>query len=393
MTGRVSFTGAKILAGEQFDLVEGATLNVAKGQILSIGDPEPGSTLVDMAGKLLCPMFINAHCHLGDTGLKELGLDLQMEKVLNPPDGLKHKSLNSLTKDELIRLMRHGLIEMLQNGIAACADFREQGLQGVQALRAAAEGLPIQVVILGRMAEDTSSQKILEEARSILVEADGIGVRDVESYPPEIIHQVRREYPDKILACHVSERRAAEADSVQRTGVGQTSRALEWMPDFLVHLVHTPVNELKAAAVQGVIGVSCPRSNAVLGDGLPNLAEWKKQNLSFCLGTDNMMFCAPNMLREMEITSRVTRGMEESSVAISAVEVLKAATINGARALKLDKDLGSLSPGKRASFIVFDLESRNLRYSKDWINAIVHRASLRDIDSIYVSGKLIEKDC
>ena len=392
MTGRISFTGAKILAREQFELVEGAALNVEEGRIISIGEPEPGSAFVDMVGKLLCPMFINAHCHLGDTGLKELGLDLQMEKVLNPPDGLKHKSLQSLTKDELIRLMRHGLIEMLHNGIAACADFREQGLEGVQALRAAAEGLPIQVVILGRMAEEASGQKILEEARSILAEADGIGVRDVESYPPEIIHQVRQEFPNKILACHVSERRAAETDSVQKTGAGQTSRALEWMPDFLVHLVHTPVSELKAAAEQGVIGVSCPRSNGVLGDGLPNLAEWKRQNIAFCLGTDNMMFCAPNMLREMEVASRVTRGLEESSVAISAVEVLKAATIHGARALKLDKELGSLSTGKQASFIAFDLKSRNLRYSKDWINAIVHRASLTDIDSIYVAGKLLEND-
>ncbi len=393
MSGKISFAGAKILVGDQLELVEDAALVVEGGRIVSIGEVDPESEQVDMAGKLFCPMFINAHCHLGDTGLKELGLDLQMEKVLNPPDGLKHQNLRSLSKDQLIQMMRHGLVEMLHNGIAACADFREQGLEGVRALRQASEGLPIRVVILGRMNEGSSRKEILQEARLILAEADGLGVRDIESYPEEVIHQLRQEYPDKIFACHVSERRAAEAESYQKTGAGQTARALKWSPDFLVHLVHTPINELKEVSSRGVLGLSCPRSNGILGDGLPNLAEWKRQGLEFALGTDNMMFCAPDMLREMEMASRFTRGLEESSVAIRALEVLKAATIHGAKALKLDKELGSLSPGKKASFIAFDLETRNLRYTRDWINAIVHRASLIDIDSIYVAGKLLENDC
>ena len=393
MTGCFNILGAKLLVGERLELVEGAALVVEDGRILSIGEPKPGVGNVDLSSKLLCPMFVNAHCHLGDTGLKELGLDLQMEEVLNPPDGLKHKELQKFSKAKLIQFMRHGLVEMLYNGIIACADFREQGLDGVRMLRMAAEGLPIQVIILGRMAEGASKAETLKEANLILAEANGLGIRDVESYPAEVLYQLRQEYPEKIFACHVSERREAETDSFVKTGLGQTAQALKWAPDILVHLVHTPASELRTAGAKGVFAVSCPRSNGVLGDGLPNLAEWRRQGLTFCLGTDNVMFCAPNMLREMEMASRLTRGLEESPVAVSALEILKSATINGARALGLDREVGSLSAGKQASFIVFNLDSRNLKYSKDLINAIVHRADTADIHAIYVMGKPLENFC
>ena len=99
-------------------------------------------------------MFVDAHIHIGDTGAKEMGVGLPLEKVVIPPDGLKHRFLQSVSGTEMhINMMRDGLLELLHNGIIAMADFREQGLPGVRALREAAAGLPLYVVALGRMKE------------------------------------------------------------------------------------------------------------------------------------------------------------------------------------------------------------------------------------------------
>ncbi len=387
MAERTCYQGGTLLIGDSLQPVDDMALVVEGERILSIGAPDPNARPVDLSGKLVCPMFINSHCHLGDTGLKELGVNLQMEKVLNPPEGLKHRYLSGLKPETHQEMMRHGLVEMLQNGIIACADFREQGLAGVRALRQAAAGLPIRAVILGRMDESASPQQIEAEAHALMQEADGIGVRDAGSYDPQMLKRIRAAYPQRILAAHAAERRAAEQESFAETGRGQAQRTLEWGPDFLVHLVHSPDEELRLLAEQGVAAVACPRSNGILGDGLPNLAKWHRLGLTIALGSDNVMFCSPDMTREMDYASRLVRGLEESTTCLDTQAVLQAATIGGARALKLDDRLGSLAVGKEASFIVFDVRRANLTYVHDWVSAVVHRATVADIEQVVVAGK------
>ncbi|HAJ37430.1 MAG TPA: hypothetical protein DCL15_17310 [Chloroflexi bacterium] len=379
-------TGATILAGDDLRVVEGAALTLQGERILSLGAPVPGAPQLDLTGKLLCPMFVDAHTHVGDTGAKELGVGLSHAASVIPPDGLKHRFLRSVAPDQLMQMMRVGLIDMLQSGVIACADFREQGLSGVQALRQAAAGLPIRVVILGRMDETVDVAEMERQAHALLSMADGLGVRDVEAYPPELLAHLRRRYPDRLFAVHAAESAAAQAASVQATGRTQVARVLDWRPDLLVHLVHATPDDLAALAAAGAYGVACPRSNGILGVGLPDLARWRRHGLRFALGTDNVMFVAPDMLREMDFASRLGRGLAQDPTAVDHHLILRAATIEGARALKLDKQIGSLAPGKEASFLVFDLERPHLRYQHDPVSAIVHRASLADIAAIYVRG-------
>ncbi len=165
----------------------GGALSFQGERILALGAPIPGARELHLPGKLICPMFVDAHTHVGDTGAKELGIGLPHAQVVIPPDGLKHRFLRSLDTDTLVSMMRTGLLDMLQSGVVACADFREQGLAGVRALRRAAAGLPIHAVALGRMDEAADPATLAAEAHALLQEADGLGVRDVESYPSAVI--------------------------------------------------------------------------------------------------------------------------------------------------------------------------------------------------------------
>ena len=386
----ICLTGALIVAGDDMHVMEGAALCLQGEEIVALGAPLPGARQVHLPGKLICPMFVDAHTHVGDTGAKELGIGLPHEQAVIPPDGLKHRFLRSVDADTLTCMMRTGLIDMLQCGVIACGDFREQGLAGVRALRRAAAGLPIRAVALGRMDERGEAAAMETEAHALLQEADGLGVRDVESYPSELLLRLREQYPDKVFAVHAAETSAAQQESLRRTGRTQVARVLDWRPDLLVHLVHATPDDLAQVEQQGVIVAACPRSNGILGVGFPDLARWQQMGVRFALGTDNVMFVAPDMLREMDFASRLGRGLAQDPTAVDHRTILKAATIEGARALKLDSLLGSLTPGKEASFLIFDLERPHLRYQHDPISAIVHRSSLADIAAIYVRGRALE---
>lgn len=387
----LALTGATILAGDDLRVVDGAALTVQGERILAIGAPVAGAPQLDLTGKLICPMFVDAHTHVGDTGARELGVGLSHAASVIPPDGLKHRFLRSVAPDQLTQMMRVGLIDMLQSGVIACADFREQGLTGVQALRQAAADLPIHVVILGRMDEAVDAAEMERQAHALLATADGLGVRDVEAYPAELLIRLREHYPTRLFAVHAAESAAAQAESLQTAGRTQVARVLDWRPDLLIHLVHATPADLSAIAAAGAYGVACVRSNGILGVGFPDLARWRQIGMRFALGTDNMMFVAPDMLREMDFASRLGRGLAQAPTAIDHHMILLAATIEGARALKLDNRIGSLAPGKEASFLVFDLDRPHLRYQHDPISAIVHRASLADIAAIYVRGAPLQK--
>lgn len=383
----VCFSCGQILAGDEMSQLSNMDMAVVDGRIVSMGKSEAIVERIDLSGKLVVPMFINAHCHLGDTGAKELGIGLPLDQVVSPPDGLKHRFLRSLDSDTHTAMMRHGLEEMLSNGIIACADFREQDLEGVRCLRRASEGLPIQVAALGRFNEQCSLVEMEKSGRKLLEEADGLGVRDPDCYDPALLKKLRKAYPDKIFAVHSAEDRKAEQKSKKERGISHTQRALEWGVDILVHLVHADEDDLQAAARCGAMGVTCPRSNGILGDGLADLAAWKRAGLAFGIGTDNVMLASPDMLREMDYASRMVRGLEEDPTSIDTLTILKAVTIVGARALRVDDYLGSLSIGKDASFIVFDLKKPNLRFIQDSVSAVVHRAGRADIESIFIQGE------
>ncbi len=254
----VAYTGAVLIAGDDMTPLRDAVLNVQGGRILAIGAPLPGARVIDLGDNLISPLFVNSHTHLGDSGAKELGMGLPLEAAVVPPDGLKHRYLAGIDEATLIRTMRDAMLDMLHGGTVAFADFREGGLAGVRALRRAAAGLPIRAVILGRMAEGATAVEMEHEADALLAEADGLGVRDVESYPANLMQTLRDRYPDKIFAVHAAEGYAAQQASLRTTGRTQIARALDWNPDLLIHLVHATPDDLAQAAARGVIGGELP---------------------------------------------------------------------------------------------------------------------------------------
>ena len=289
----------------------------------------------------LCPAFFNAHTHLGDSIAMDIPAKGSLEELVKPPFGLKHRILADTGKEQLVRSMRATLGTMAGSGQAGFADFREGGIDGVDALRQAVVDIPLMPVILGR----DGGEHV----------ADGIGissVRDVCDIESSI-RMVRKR--GGLVAFHAGERDSADIDP-----------ALEYEPDLLIHCTHATPRQLARISEMDIPVAVCARSNWKLGvsssGNRPPLHEMKKQGCKILLGTDNVMFVQPDMWREMEFVATIYR-MEPESVLRSAID--GAGLINHSFYIE---------EGNTANFLVLDPRISNLHLSRDLHSTLVNRA-------------------
>jgi cytosine/adenosine deaminase-related metal-dependent hydrolase len=329
-----------VLQGREFDPVEGRVV-VEDGTITAVEGDETESDAI------VCPAFVNAHTHLGDSIAKEAGAGLSLDELVAPPDGLKHRLLRAASEAELVAAMRRSLRFMERSGTAATVEFREGGVAGVEAMERALDGMDLRAVIMGRESVDAMHA------------ADGFGASGARDADFTAERAATRE-AGKPFGIHAGERDAEDIDP-----------ALDLAPDFLVHMVHAEPRHLDRVEREEIPVAVCPRSNLVTDAGLPPIAELM-DHTTVALGTDNAMLNSPSLFREMEFAAK--------ACGVPAADVLRMATVNGAELAGLDG--GVVEPGRPARLLVLDGDSDNLAGARDPVRAVVRRAGVADVDRV-----------
>jgi cytosine/adenosine deaminase-related metal-dependent hydrolase len=337
-----------VLWGEDYEPVEG-TLVVEDGEVVRLDEE-----LTDSEDVVL-PAFVNAHTHLGDSIAKEAGRGLTLEELVAPPDGLKHRLLREASREELVEGMRRSLQFMHQTGTTRTLEFREGGVEGVHALREAAEGTGVDPFIFGR------------ETTDVLGVADGFGASGAADGEFGKERNAARD-AGKPFAIH-----AGEVDS------RDINPAIDLDPDLLVHMVHAEGLHLDRVEDNGIPVAVCPRSNLVTDVGTPPVSDLLDRT-TVALGTDNVMTNSPSMFREMAFASKLFD--------VSAPEVLRMATRAGAEIL--GEDHGVLEAGRDARLLVLDGDSDNLAGARDPVRAVVRRAGASDVKRVVTPESLAE---
>jgi cytosine/adenosine deaminase-related metal-dependent hydrolase len=329
-----------LLVGRDFDPVEGRVV-VEDGRVEAVERVETDST------DIICPAFVNAHTHIGDSIAKEAGTGLSLDELVAPPDGLKHRLLRAASQDEKVAAMRRSLRFMEATGTAACVEFREGGVPGVEAFERARDGLDIDAVVLGR------------ETTAAMDASDGFGASGARDGDFAELRASTRE-AGKLFGIHAGERDPDDVDA-----------AIDLDPDFLVHMVHATADQLDRVAAEGVPIAVCPRSNLVTNVGVPPIRRLGEAT-TVALGTDNVMLNSPSMFREMEFAAKLSD--------VSAEAVLRMATVNGAELAGLD--YGLVEEGAPAKLLVLDGDSDNLAGARDPVRAVVRRAGQADVKRV-----------
>ena len=150
-------------------------------------------------------------------------------------------------------------------------------------------------------------------------------------------------------------------------------------------MTHASKGDLFAAAKKTRGIVICPRANASLAEGIPDIELMQKAGCTIALGTDNVMINSPDMFREMDFLWKVTMGIHKKR--ISPKEILKMATVNGGKILK--KNIGVIGTGKIADCIFLDKHALDLEPMHNPHASIVHRASESAIKAVMIGGKIV----
>ena len=202
---------------------------------------------------------------------------------------------------------------------------------------------------------------------------------------------------DLPIHIHVHETAEEIEQSIKQYGKRPLQRLNELglvSPNLMaVHLTQVTDEEITLLAESGSHVVHCPESNLKLASGFCPVKKLMDAGINVALGTDG---CASNndlsMLGEMHTASLLAKGVSQDATALTAMQTVRMATINGAKALGLDQDTGSLEVGKYADITAIDFSSLEMNPVYDPIANLVYSTSREQVSDVWVAGKHLLKD-
>lgn len=197
---------------------------------------------------------------------------------------------------------------------------------------------------------------------------------------------------DVPIHMHVHETAGEVAEATERDGRRPLARleALGLLgPGFLaVHMTQLLVDEIALLARTGTHVIHCPESNLKLASGFCPVSALLAAGVNVALGTDG---AASNndldLLAEMRTAALLAKGVSQDAASVPAFQALQMATLNGARALGIDQETGSLRPGKWADVVAVDLGGLDRQPLYHPLSQLVYTAHRDHVTDVWVAGR------
>ena len=384
-----------VLYGNDLKFIEKTSVQITGNTFQKISSKiKPSKNkVVNCKGLLLIPGLINSHTHIGDSVAKDVELNKSTDSKIHPMFGIKQKILRETEPKKLILFMRKSAKSMIKKGITTFVDFRESGLEGILLVQKALSGIPIRAVILGRIEfyqtindikKNTPIPKsYLNQLESVLKNCDGLGISGSNENSDSVLRQLSK--TKKIRAIHCAETKQSYLKSKQITKKTEPQRCMLLKPNFLVHMTYASKSDLSLVSkkINGI--VVCPRANASLAEGIPNIVQMMKMNCNVAIGTDNIMINSPDMFREMDFLWKVTMGIHKKR--IEPKKILKMATVNAGKLL--GRKIGCIKKGYLADGVFIKKNNLDLDPLQNSYASIVHRANENSIKAVMIGGKIV----
>ena len=387
---------------DAFDIIEGDVL-VRDGRIVSIGKTGASEgRVIDARGGYLLPGFIQTHIHLCQTLFRGYADDLALLDWLKTrvwPMEAAHtpRSLAAAAKQAASELLQSGTTTVLTMETVHDTDAVFEALEpmGLRAMVGKCM-MDADTAVPARLMEETS--RSIDESIAIAkrwhLRANGrlraaFAPRFAVSCSRELLEAVGRLAVEHqlVIHTHASENRDEIALIKSRTGrknidyladTGLTSKHL-----CLAHCVWVDEDEQALMAERDVKVLHCPGSNLKLGSGLAPVVEMRNKGISVSLGADGAA-CNNHldMFEEMRLAA-VLQSVRHQPGALTARDAVWMATREGARALGLEKEIGSIETGKRADLIVVDAQG------PDPYSTIVYASRGTNVRTTIVDGEVL----
>ena len=362
-------------------------------------------TVVNLPGQVLMPGLVNAHTHTSMTLMRGLKDDVALMDWLK--QAIWPVEQQFIDADFIKAGTELAIAEMIASGTTCFNDM--YFFPGVVARTAERMGIRACIGLILLDAPTAWAQSADEYLHKGLALHDQL--RDstliTTAFAPHAPYTVSDEPLQKVqtladeldipIHMHVHETADEIEQSIQRYGVRPLERLANLgllTPRLMaVHMTQLLADEIRSIAKVGLHVIHCAESNLKLASGLCPAADLIDAGLNLALGTDGASSNNDlDMLGEMRTAALLAKGVSGKANALNAEQTLRAATINGARALGLDNKIGSIEIGKQADLIALDLSHPSCQPVYDPLSQVVYSASRDQVSNVWVNGRQLYAD-
>jgi len=404
--------GTIVTMDAENSIVRGDLL-IRDGRIAAGGEQSGNKAeeVIDATGCAVLPGFVQTHIHLCQTLFRGAADDLSLIDWLKKriwPMEAAH------TRESIRASARLGIAELIKGG-TTCALTMETVRHTEEVLRVVEEtGFRATVGKCMMDKGDDLPSELHEQTRASIDESlklidewhgkgDGrirccFAPRFAVSCTRELLAEVAKLARERglMIHTHASENKSECEMVEQETGMRNVAY-LYWLGIadkhvVLAHCIHLDEQEMSTLARTKTNVAHCPSSNLKLGSGIAPVAEMLERGIPVSLGADG----APcnnrlDMFTEMRTAALLQKAQHGPEV-LPAARVLRIATIDGARALGLAEEIGSLEVDKRADLIVVDLNNLHAAPETDVISSLVYSAQASDVRTTIIDGRIVMRD-
>ena len=413
MSGSILIKGATIVTMDQNNSIVSGDLFIREGRIAEIGKRigSDAAETIDATDCVVLPGFVQTHIHLCQTLFRGAADDLALIDWLKKrvwPMEAAH------TKESIRASARLGIAELIKGG-TTCALTMETVRHTEEVLRVVEEsGFRATVGKCMMDKGDEVPAELHEETRESIRES----VELIESWHGRADSRVRCCFaPRFAVSCtrellievselarkhrvmihtHASENKGeceiVERESGLRNVAYLDSLGISGAHVLLAHCIHLDDEEMETLARTKTNVAHCPSSNLKLGSGIARVSEMLARGISVSLGADGAA-CNNrlDMFTEMRTAALLQKALHGPEV-LPAARALRMATIDGARAMGLENEIGSLEIGKRADVIVVDLKQLHSSPKQDVISSLAYSAQPSDVRVTIIDGRVVMRD-
>jgi 5-methylthioadenosine/S-adenosylhomocysteine deaminase len=392
-------------------VIENGAVAIKSGRIVAVGNTSEierayaAREIVNAAGKVVIPGLINGHTHVPMTLFRGLADDLDLQEWLTKY--IFPAEAKNVTEDFVRVGTRLGLAEMIRGGTTTYCDmyYFEDAIAD-ETYKAGMRGVLGETVIDFPVADNKTNAEAMAYVEKFVNKWKGnaLIVPAIAPHAPYTVSEDHlksiRAFSDRTgapIVTHISETKREVDDSMKAKGASPVAYLdrIGFLNNRVIaaHMVWPSEAELALLKKLGVGIVHNPQSNMKLASGVAPVPEMLKANLPVGLGTDGAASNNDlNLWEEMDTAAKLHKLISKDPKVLTAEEAFEMATLRGAGALHLEKEIGSIEKGKRADLVIVDLDDLNQMPSYNIYSDLVYATKAADVRTVIIEGRLVMRD-
>lgn len=352
--------------------------------------------IINATNKIIMPGFINTHSHISMSIFRETVDGYKTQAWLKEEIWPREEKLQ---EEDIYYATLLSCIEMIKTGTTTVNDMYFMTEKIIEAALKAGIRLQTTRTLMGYEEKDEQRIKELDDLIKKYKQdtiSFNVGIHGLYTSNENYVKKCLKYAEEKKLPIHMhfceneQERQDIKREYNVKSPIEVIKRDFNKTHNILAHSVKLDNQDIKELKKTNSYVSHCPISNLKLGCGVAKIKEMLENNICVSLGTDGQGSGSNlDMFETMKFTALLQKGINESPEDLPAYEVLKMATINGARALNLDKIIGSIEEGKIADIIMINLDGVLTQPINNVFAEIVYNVKGSEVEMTMINGKIV----